>query len=124
DAVAIGLADESAMPSALPSAMPADGAAEMALGAAIAGEDGDLTGFTEAQVEELLGPPLAVRRDDPAESWQYATSDCVLDLFFYEQTGAWRVVHMEARTIAALDAPADNCVRSVLAGRFRPNRTS
>lgn len=93
-------------------------------GSSATGSNGDLTGLTEAQVEQLLGPPLAVRRDDPAESWQYATNDCVLDLFFYEQTGAWRVVHMEARTIAALDAPADSCVKSVLAGRVLPSRTS
>lgn len=86
--------------------------------------DGDLTGLTEAEVEGLLGPPLSVRRDDPAEAWQYATNDCVLDLFFYEETGALRVVHMEARTIAALDAPADGCVKSVLAGRFPTSGTS
>jgi hypothetical protein len=72
----------------------------------------------------LLGPPLSVRRDDPAEAWQYATDDCILDLFFYQETGSWRVAHIEARTIAALDAPADACVKSVLAVRVVANGQS
>jgi hypothetical protein len=80
--------------------------------------EGDLTGMTDGEVQTLLGPPLSVRRDAPAEAWQYATRDCVLDLFFYQETGRWRVAHMEARTIAALDAPANACVKSVLAIRM------
>jgi hypothetical protein len=88
------------------------------------GREGNLTGLTDTEVQMLLGPPLSVRRDDPAEAWQYATGDCILDLFFYQDTGSWRVAHIEARTIAALDAPADACVKSVLAVRLVANGQS
>ncbi|MBX6323767.1 MAG: hypothetical protein IRY94_18275 [Rhodospirillaceae bacterium] len=97
-------------------------AAEPPASVAEAVADGDLTGLTDAVVEGLLGPPRAVRRDAPAEAWQYATPDCVLDLFFYRDTGRLRLAHVEARTIAALDAPAETCVRSVLASRLVANR--
>jgi hypothetical protein len=80
--------------------------------------------MTDAEVQRLLGPPLSVRRDAPAEAWQYASGECVLDLFFYEETGSWRVAHIEARTIAALDAPSEACIRSVLARRIVANQAS
>jgi hypothetical protein len=113
------------VPATAPAEQPAEIAAAVVLQpapdvAALSPSDsgeGDLTGLTDTEVQMLLGPPLSVRRDDPAEAWQYATADCILDLFFYQETGSWRVAHIEARTIAALDAPADACVKSVLAGR-------
>lgn len=40
--------------------------------------------MTEMQVSYLLGSPEMKRSEAPAEVWQYRTSSCVLDVYFYE----------------------------------------
>ncbi|MBL4720613.1 MAG: hypothetical protein JKY20_05735 [Alphaproteobacteria bacterium] len=44
---------------------------------------GRLIGMNGAAVAELLGPARFVRRDGPAEVWQYRNEHCVLDVFLY-----------------------------------------
>lgn len=56
-----------------------------------------LMGMTRANLSELLGLPPVVRREKPAEIWQYFGSNCVFDIFLYEEQGAYRVIHAEAR---------------------------
>jgi hypothetical protein len=71
-------------------------------------------GLKPHDVQELLGMPKLVRRDDPAEVWQYRSSACVLDVFLYpEETGAQQVRYLEARTSAAEPARTDECVNDI-----------
>jgi hypothetical protein len=71
-------------------------------------------GLKPHDVQELLGMPRLVRRDDPAEVWQYRSSACVLDVFLYpEGTGAQQVRYLEARTVAAEPARTDECVNDI-----------
>lgn len=80
-----------------------------------------LMGLTGVEIKTLLGSPGFVRRDSPAEIWQYGTDACVLDLFLYaqEKDGPHRVSHFEfrGRTVAGI-TPAD-CYRQLLAARSR-----
>jgi len=80
-----------------------------------------LMGLTGDDLKALLGAPRFVRRDRPAEIWQYGTDTCVLDLFLYagDKGGPHRVSHFEfrGRTVAGV-APAD-CYRQLLATRPR-----
>jgi len=78
-----------------------------------------LAGATAAELAALLGEPGFVRRDPPAEIWQYAIEACVLDVFLYEPVGGgpYRVEHLDfrGRTVAGV-APAE-CYRQLLAER-------
>lgn len=79
-----------------------------------------IVGLDRATLERLLGEPLLVRREAPAEVWQYRGADCVLDLFLYEEAGGPRVLYIEARTEAAEPAPAERCIGSIAAARREP----
>jgi hypothetical protein len=78
-----------------------------------------LAGLAAADLSALLGPPGFVRRDPPAEIWQYGTETCVLDLFLYADAagGPIRVEHFEfrGRTVAGVAPKA--CYRDLLAVR-------
>jgi len=71
-------------------------------------------GLEPRDVELLLGQPKLVRRDDPAEVWQYRSPACVLDVFLYpEATGAQQVRYLEARNMAAEPARTEDCVNDI-----------
>jgi hypothetical protein len=71
-------------------------------------------GLKPQDVELLLGVPKLVRRDEPAEVWQYRSQACVLDVFLYpEATGAQQVRYLEARNMAAEPAVTDDCVNDI-----------
>ncbi len=42
-----------------------------------------LVGLTQAETEELLGPPAASSEQAPAKVWQYRAGDCAVDVYFY-----------------------------------------
>ena len=57
-----------------------------------------LIGMASTGLTELLGAPLLLRRDAPAEIWQYGTADCVLDLTLYpDENQVLSVRYMESR---------------------------
>ena len=56
-----------------------------------------LIGLTVGEAARLLGRPALVRREPPAEVWQYAESECVLHLFLYQREGGPAVTHFEMR---------------------------
>ena len=58
---------------------------------------GDLAGMGPPEILALLGEPDLQREEPPAEIWQYRAADCVLDLFFYRQGDALRLVRAETR---------------------------
>jgi len=68
----------------------------------------DLAGLKPADVLSMLGQPDLKRDEPPAELWQYRAADCVLNLFFYDDAGGYRLAHAEAwqRTLAGGSLPA------------------
>lgn len=52
----------------------------------------DLIGSSAIATRGLLGNPAMVRREPPAEIWQYRNETCVLDVYVYG-----RVTHAEIR---------------------------
>jgi hypothetical protein len=55
-----------------------------------------------------------VRKDAPAEVWQYAGADCVVDFYLYSGETGLAVAYMEARDRSAESASPDRCVKSLL----------
>ena len=77
-----------------------------------------LLGLDRSSLSTLLGRPKVVRRERPAEIWQYFGANCVFDVFLYEDGGAYRVVHSEARDAAAMRTEPRACLGQLL--RTRP----
>ena len=68
----------------------------------------DLAGLKPDEILSILGKPDLKRDEPPAELWQYRAADCVLNLFFYDDAGGYRIEHAEAwqRTPSAGSMPA------------------
>ena len=64
----------------------------------------ELVGMTANQLGGLLGQPRYLRRETPAQVWQYADRRCILDIFLYPEQGEYRVVHVETRDPRSLSA--------------------
>lgn len=64
----------------------------------------ELVGMTAQQLGGLLGQPRYLRRETPAQVWQYADRRCILDIFLYPDQGEYRVVHVETRDPRSLSA--------------------
>ncbi len=71
-------------------------------------------GLGQQDLSRKLGTPRLVRRDAPAEVWQYAGADCVVDFYLYSGEAGLSVAYMEARDQAAEMTRADRCVQSLL----------
>ncbi len=76
-----------------------------------------ILGLDSGAVRKLLGEPGLIRRETPAEVWQYRTASCVLDIVLYDQASGPRVVYTEARTPTAEPTQADPCLSDVLTKR-------
>lgn len=59
-----------------------------------------LKGLDSKGIVTVLGEPGLLRRDPPAEVWQYRGSGCVVDLFLYEDRGIHRVAHVQVRPLS------------------------
>ncbi len=80
----------------------------------------EVMGLGRKAVQELLGEPGLVRREAPAEVWQYQSRGCVLDVFLYEAAVDFEVVYLEARTGQAVTAATDSCLGAVIDQRNPP----
>lgn len=76
-----------------------------------------LIGLTRADVSRLLGTPTLLRREPPAEVWQYAGAACVLHVFIYQEQDGGRVAHYEAAKRSGRRLAARDCYARLLAGR-------
>jgi hypothetical protein len=76
-----------------------------------------LHGKTRTDLAGLLGTPDFVRRDPPAELWQYRSTDCILDLFLYPEAGGFQVVHAETRDRRTRRPAGDGCVAGLMQQR-------
>ena len=77
-----------------------------------------LIGIDPARLDSLLGRPDLVRREPPAEIWQYRGAACIFDVFLYEEAGTQRVTYIEARNQAAEQTPPRPCLNGLLRARL------
>jgi hypothetical protein len=70
----------------------------------------DLVGLDGLSLEHLLGKPGLVRRDYPAEVWQYRNPSCVLDVYLYPDDERLTVTHAEARAPKIAGDPLRPCI--------------
>lgn len=71
-------------------------------------------GLGDDDLSRTLGQPKFVRKDAPAEIWQYSGADCVVDFYLYAGATGLSVAYLEARDRAAESTPADRCVKSLM----------
>jgi hypothetical protein len=76
-----------------------------------------LMGLDRDGVSALLGTPYLVRREAPAEIWQYVGGDCVFDVVLYARGMSYAVSYLEARDAAAAVQPAQPCLNQLLRAR-------
>jgi hypothetical protein len=76
----------------------------------------DVLGLKPVKVSQMLGQPGLIRREKPAEVWQYAGSDCVLHVFLYddEPSGTFRVDHLEATDLQGAMTSTDSCLAEMV----------
>lgn len=82
----------------------------------------ELAGLHADLVADRLGKPTLVQSEAPGQVWLYRHAACALHVFLYEETGGYKVRHVETRATNGkppLDAEA--CYQAV-AGDV-PNRT-
>lgn len=74
--------------------------------------------MTRDDLNGLLGQPDLVRRESPAEIWQYRGKDCVLDVFLYNEDNKpdspFKVVYSEARDLDAQNSDQRRCLNELL----------
>ncbi len=74
--------------------------------------------MTRDDLNGFLGQPDLVRRENPAEIWQYRGKDCILDIFLYneadQENSPYRVVYSEARGREAGKADQRACLNELL----------
>lgn len=74
--------------------------------------------MTRDDLNSLLGQPDLVRRESPAEIWQYRGKDCVLDVFLYHEDdkpdSPFKVVYSEARDLEAQNSDQRRCLNGLL----------
>ncbi len=56
-----------------------------------------LLGLGPDALSDLLGRPELIRRESPAQVWQYRGADCVFDVILYQDAGGSSVTYVEAR---------------------------
>lgn len=76
---------------------------------------GELLGKQTGWIVEHLGQPSFKRLDGNAEIWQYASNECIISIFIYEDIkgGARRVLHFDARDLVGKPTPRDACINSL-----------
>nr|WP_298690764.1 hypothetical protein [uncultured Dongia sp.] len=84
-----------------------------------------LMGLAADQLQAALGAPARIRDEESSRIYQYIGSDCVLDLFLYQEAeGSYRVSYAEARSIRADKKPVDACLKSLPAPIVADNAPS
>ena len=77
-----------------------------------------LIGIGPARLDALLGRPDLVRREPPAEIWQYRGAACIFDVFLYVEAGEQRVTYIEARNQTAEKTAPRPCLKGLLRARL------
>lgn len=82
--------------------------------AIIDGRSNAFIGLDGHDLANAFGQPQMVRNEPPAEVWQYAGFDCVVDFYLYDSDGIMRVAYVEARDMRAGSAATERCVKTLL----------
>ncbi len=105
-----GAAPETAQPDPATAALPTE--------PIINDDPGQLMGLGPAALRAILGKPELVRREAPAEIWQYRNENCVFDVFLYDEAGRRQVTYIEARDGAAQKIEPRACLNELLRARL------
>ena len=74
-----------------------------------------IKGMEKNAIARLLGEPGFIRRDDPAEIWQYRGERCILDVFMYKDGNSFTAAHVTLRP-RTVERPADEeCYADIFA---------
>jgi hypothetical protein len=78
-----------------------------------------LKGTSARNVVDTIGKPGFIRKDQPAEIWQYRGATCTLDVFLYQSvTGApYKVDYIETRSDDEGPTSNKECLVSILKER-------
>ena len=79
----------------------------------VSNDPASFIGLGDEDLSRTLGQPMQVRKDEPAEIWQYAGANCVVDFYLYADARGLAVAYIEARDQAAEVTPAERCVGSL-----------
>lgn len=80
-------------------------------------DPGQLMGLDRRSLATLLGDPDLIRREAPAEIWQYVTNECVFDVVLYARGQSYAVSYLEARDATAAAQEARTCLNALLRAR-------
>lgn len=103
--LALGAPDHA--PPALPTDPRGDGGAPAP---ARAVDPSVLMGLNAPALAAKLGDPALLRRDGPAQIWQYRSTGCIVDLFLYDGARGFEVTHVELRGPAFDDGTGPACI--------------
>ena len=76
-----------------------------------------LIGLGTQGLSALLGEPALIRRESPAQVWQYQGYDCVFDVFFYNKNETDSVTYVEARDAEGNKTAPRACLNELLKAR-------
>ena len=76
-----------------------------------------LMGLDRDGLTAVLGEPALIRREAPAEIWQYLTEGCVFDVVLYDKGRDYAVSYLEARDATAAVLPPRPCLNKLLRDR-------
>jgi hypothetical protein len=71
-------------------------------------------GMASDEIINLLGMPIFIRRESPAEIWQYQSNICFIDIFFYKKDSKLFAKHSEFRSNGVKKTNNGVCFTSVL----------
>jgi ABC-type Fe3+-hydroxamate transport system substrate-binding protein len=77
-----------------------------------------LIGLGPAGLNALLGQPELIRREAPAQIWQYRADGCVFDVVLYEEAYGERVTYVEARDGRGNRTETRPCLNALLRARL------
>lgn len=77
----------------------------------------EFIGYRPQRLLPIMGAPDFVRRDGPAQIWQYRAENCVLDLFLYGKNDDSQVRHVELRERVPGVEPVEQCFSRLRAAR-------
>ncbi len=113
----VAAAPQVTAPDPAPAAAPKVAAPQVSALPPINDDPAQLMGLDRSGVNALLGNPDLIRREAPAEIWQYLAGTCVFDVVLYARGQDYAVSYLEARDAqAALQAPRP-CLNQLLRAR-------
>ena len=78
----------------------------------------NLIGLNKFEVTELLDKPSFKRKEHPASIWQYQSSICFIDIFFYNNNSDVIVDHVETRSKTLNNVSEKQCFSSLLNSEY------